>query len=136
MPTLRFSIDHDTDAAELDRREKYEQMFRRAPVSLLSIDAIDVVMQSMNWFYLWTHMDATVEYAVRDSVDTTQVYLQRDWSKTGFLYVPYRVCISEPGVGKFYYRVRTLAQLKRVLVHWESTHDRSKGMKLWADKSH
>ena len=135
MPaTLRFGIDHNTPDTELSRREKYEQMFQRAPAKLLSIDALDVVMQSMNWFYIWTHMDATVEYASHDPSDNTQIYFQRDWSKRGFLYAPYRVCISEPGVGKFYYRVRTLAQLRRVLNHWETMHDRSREVKLWERK--
>ena len=117
MP-LRFYIDHDMDSAELDRREAYERMFRKAPACLLNIDAIDGVMQSRSFFCISNHVDATVEYAIDGSADDTAIYFQRDWTKVGFLYTPYRMCISEPGAGKFYYKVKTLGQLNRVLMRW------------------
>ena len=128
--SLRFSIDHDMDSAELSRRDAYEHMFRRAPDRLLSMNAIDAVMDAKNFFCIWTHLDATVEYAIDNSSDETAIYFQRDWTKSGLLRAPYRMCISEPGVGKFYYRVRSVMQLRRALAHWEVTRDRVDGRKL------
>ena len=117
MP-FRFGIDHDMDGAELNRREAYERMFSRAPARLLSAAAIDAVMQQKGFFCLWNHLDATVEYALNASTDTTAVYFQRDWSKTGLLRTPYSMCISEPGVGKFYFRVRSVVHVRRALARW------------------
>ena len=117
--SLRFGIDHDMDSAELSRREAYEHMFRRAPVCLLSMNAIDAFMDARHYFCIWTHLDATVEYELDNSSSETAIYFQRDWTKAGMLHAPYRMCISELGVGKFYYRVRSIAQLRRVLAHWE-----------------
>ena len=130
LSPLRFGIDNDLDEAELGRREAYERMFRRAHASLLNIDAIDAVMKAQGFFNIWSHLDATVEYVRDGSADETAVFFQRDWSKAGFLRAPYRMCIAEPGVGKFYYRVRSLLQLRRVLARWELKQDRSKPVKL------
>ncbi len=127
---LRFCIDHDLDEAELARREAYERMFRRAPARLLNIDAIDAVMRAKGFFHIWTHVDATVEYAMDGSSDATAIYFQRDWAELGLLRAAYRVCISEPGVGKFYHRVRSPVQLRRALARWELSQDRAKPAKL------
>jgi hypothetical protein len=120
MP-IRFGIDHDMEDAELNRREAYErQIFRRAPACLLNAGRIDGVLQSEGFFCIWNHLDATLEYAVNASVKRTLVYIQRDWSKAGLLHTPYRMCITEPGIGKFYFRVRSVAQVKRALVRWRT----------------
>jgi hypothetical protein len=125
-PSLRWGIDYDTDEAELDRREAYERMFRRmhakgrVPKRMLCLDHIDRFMQTKNFFFMETHLDATVEYRLHESEDETQIYLQRDWTKAGLLCVPYRVCISDPAAHtKTYCRVRSIAQLRRAIERWE-----------------
>jgi hypothetical protein len=61
-----------------------------------------------------------VEYRLHESEDETQIDLQRDWTKVGFLCVPYRVCISDPAARtKTYCRVRSIAQLRRAIERWE-----------------
>ncbi len=83
----------------------------------MSIDTINDVMCRSDFFYVQTHLDATVEY-MHESDSDVLVFFQRDWSKRGFLHTPYRMCIVEPGNGKYYYRVRSIGQLKRVLAYW------------------
>ena len=128
---LRFGIDHDMDESELNRREAYEIMFRRrALAGLFCLNQIERFMGSRNLFYIWTHEDATFEFAVHSSDDETQVYFQRDWSKRGFLRAPYKMCISDPGLNlRGYYRVRSVAQLKRALDRWDGVRAKKMFMK-------
>jgi hypothetical protein len=114
-PAMRFEIDPSVDESELNRRESCERMLLRAPACLLNIAAIDTVMQSRKFFCIWTHLDATTEYAVDGSADETAIYFQRDWGKTGLLHTPYHMLIATPGGRESYYRVRSVAQLGRIL---------------------
>jgi hypothetical protein len=128
---LRFGIKTHMRDAELLRRNAYERMFKhtcaRSSAKILTKRSIRTVMQSRHCFRIWTHLDATMEYAIDDSDNETAFFFQRDWSgfvpqrdstKLVFLRLPFRICISEPGVGKFYYRVRSVGQLRRALDHW------------------
>lgn len=115
---LHFGIDHDIDEAESKRREAFERMFRKAPECLTSAGAFDAVLQANGFFLLWTHLDGTVEYVDSAETDEALVFLQRDWTHRGYLRAAYRVCISKPGEGKHYFRVRSTWQLARVLESW------------------
>ena len=121
MPALRFGIDFTADEAELNRREEFERiMFRRAPARLLCLDQIDTHLQTVGFFRIWTHEDATAEYAVSGSSDDeTAVFLRRDWAKQGVRHISYLMCITDPvSCGKGYFRIRSITQLRRALKRW------------------
>lgn len=119
--SLRFGIDYEMEETELNRREACEKMLSGAPKKLMNIDGIHIAMQEKGFFYLQTYLDATVEYMDESTKDTV-IYFQRDWTKRGYLHTPYRMCIFEPGHGTYYYRVRSIGRLKRVLNSWAAKH--------------
>jgi hypothetical protein len=122
QPSLRFCISEDITEAELERRENYEKMLSGAPKRLLGIDNMHAIMQKKGFFYVQTHLDATVEY-MHESEAETVFYFQRDWTKRGLLNTPYRVSVYEPGDGKYFYRVRCIKHLSRVLAFWAARHE-------------
>jgi hypothetical protein len=120
---LRFGIDYDMDEQELDRRQAFEQrMFRRGDIAakIVCMDALDRSMKKKQFFPLWVHEDATVEYAIHDSIDETRIFIQRDWAKAGFLRAAYKVYVYKPGGRKYYYRVRSVRQFERAINRTES----------------
>ncbi len=81
---LGFGIKTHMRNAELLRRNAYERMFKhtcaRSSAKILSKRSIRTVMQSRHCFRIWTHLDATIEYAIDDSENETAFFFQRDWS--------------------------------------------------------
>lgn len=118
VPTsLRFGIDYEMRETELIYREQHEKMLSKSPKSIMNIDSINFEMCRSDFFYVQTHLDATVEYMLESESDV-MVFFQRDWTKRGFLHTPYRMCIVAPGHGKYYCRVRSIGQLRKVLANW------------------
>ncbi len=94
---------------------------RCAPPSILSLDAIDDVMDSLTSFlFVTSYPDFTVQYVCTYPLSISRkikLFFQRDWTKRGYLHAPYNMFITYRKK-THRYRVRSVGQFKTALKYW------------------
>ena len=123
-------IDHTLSEGTQALRREMETMLegsfrdipdRCAPPSIMSLYAIDDIMDSLGFFlFVKSYADCTVQYICTYPLSVSRkikLFFQRDWTKRGYLHAPYNMFITYRK-RTHRYRVRSVGQLKTALKYW------------------